>query len=117
MAGDDDAVWVFANGCTDGACGGGAAYVLGNVAVGAGVAVGDVAECLPDLALKGGARCGLYGEVKVGALACKVLVELLGGLEQDGMGGVVVPVLGVGGVLLVLDKPDANELVVLSGKA
>ena len=79
MARHDDGVRVLANGCTYGANGVGIANVVGDVAIRAGVAVGNALQGVPHSALKWGAPCGMQWHVKGMALAAEIFCQLLGG--------------------------------------
>ena len=86
VAGDDDGDGVAAVGEADGAAGGGAADGVGDLAVGACLAVGDVGELCPYAVVEVGSA-GVEGDGEAAAGACEVLVQLAGGgVVCGGMG-------------------------------
>ena len=85
VAGDEDGEAVGAYGLGYGSYALGVVDGEGDVFVGAGFAVGDVEECVPDVFLEVGAD-GEEGYGEGGAGVCEVFVELGAGLEDDGCG-------------------------------
>ncbi len=91
VAGEDDGERVASVGGSDGAGGGGLVEVLGELAVGAGGAVGEGGAAVPAVLWAGGAVGG-EGEVEGLALAIEVFGELLVGLLEEGEVGGFLPV-------------------------
>ncbi|MEN9618608.1 MAG: hypothetical protein RL406_845 [Pseudomonadota bacterium] len=109
MARHDDAVWVLANRSTHGTYSLGVVNVARDVAIGAGVTVGNALQGLPHGALKRGAPSRLHLDFKGLALAVKVLTQLCGRGHQGGVCVVGDPLAAVGQMLLPMHKPYACQ--------
>jgi len=113
MAGDDDGDGIGSIGEADGARGFGIADAAGEFAVGDGLAVGNVAEQLPDFLLKGRAL-GSEREVEGFEFTAEVGAELADGFLE--WSGVFAPYgLGEGRALSVWEE-DVAEAGVIGGE-
>ena len=115
VAGDDPAEGVASGGGADGAVGAGGAEAAGDFAVGAGVAVGDGGDFVPDAELEGGA-VEVDGEVEGAALAGGDLLKLEAGLGEEGVVLLFEPAGGDSGGVGAVGEGEAGEFFVAGGE-
>jgi hypothetical protein len=115
MTGHDDRQGISAIGGPHGPRSAGEPQVLGKIAVGAGLAVGDLAQEVPNLVLELGANWS-QRQVKALAIARKIVVEL-GSSCLEGLGlGILVPAGAEGWIVFLLGEVDAREGLPIAGE-